>query len=377
MIKVIADDITGAAEIAGIGWRFGLNVSLQVWSGEEDTDSPTGSDLVVYATDTRSMCMDEAMAQTRHIGHAIGADKRDLIFKKTDSALRGHIVAELKVLMACTGRAKAMLLPQNPTKQRVVRGGIYYIDNTPLHQTSFADDPVFPAVTSDVAEYLGSEVRFLPSGAPVVPDGISIADASTGKEIEALAPLVDRYTLAAGGADFFTALLQSKGYHANTNRPFAAPADGALIVCGSTVKHNISSLPYIRRKQIPECNIPLHVFGGGDPEEWIAFLKKTYREKGSLIIGIDHPPQKGRAFAEQLNDTIRRATLSLLSEHSPGELIIEGGATAYTILSALKWRTFRVECEIAPGVIRIALTVFPFTVISLKPGSYSWGRFFD
>ena len=62
MLVVIADDITGAAEIAGIGFRFGLNVRL-VTHPETSPDC----DLLVYATDTRSMSENEAIEETERV----------------------------------------------------------------------------------------------------------------------------------------------------------------------------------------------------------------------------------------------------------------------------------------------------------------------
>ena len=50
MIVVIADDFTGAAEIAGLGLRYGLNVVIKL---ELTTDINT--DLLIIATDSRSM----------------------------------------------------------------------------------------------------------------------------------------------------------------------------------------------------------------------------------------------------------------------------------------------------------------------------------
>ena len=63
MIVVIADDITGAAEIAGIGYRYGLKITFL--TGENNKISPC--DLLVYATDTRSMDKNEAVKEILHV----------------------------------------------------------------------------------------------------------------------------------------------------------------------------------------------------------------------------------------------------------------------------------------------------------------------
>ena len=94
---VIADDITGAAEIAGIAHRFGLATRMVVASGDTwQLADDNADDIVVIATDTRSMTKSEAVAETVAVARQIRmADDQPVVFKKTDSALRGHVAAEL------------------------------------------------------------------------------------------------------------------------------------------------------------------------------------------------------------------------------------------------------------------------------------------
>ena len=40
--------------------------------------------------------------------------------------MRGHVVAELRALMEATGYRRAVYLPANPSKGRIIRGGEYY-----------------------------------------------------------------------------------------------------------------------------------------------------------------------------------------------------------------------------------------------------------
>ena len=110
MIAVIADDITGAAEIAGIGFRYGLSVSLL--TDKSRVLSPC--DLLVYATDTRSMTEAEAVAETRTVAAYLHEQPGvGRIFKKTDSALRGHVEAELRALMDVLGLSRTLFLPDS------------------------------------------------------------------------------------------------------------------------------------------------------------------------------------------------------------------------------------------------------------------------
>lgn len=150
MIAVIADDITGAAEMAGIGFRYGLRTSLVT----EVSEALPDCDILVVATDTRSMAEEEAVAETRRVVRRLWDAGVRKFFKKTDSALRGHVVPELIVLLEELPYTRVVYLPQNPSKGRVIKEGVYYINGKPLHETSFAFDPEFPATTSVVTERL-------------------------------------------------------------------------------------------------------------------------------------------------------------------------------------------------------------------------------
>src|SRR5690349_11683933 len=94
MIIVIADDITGAAELAGIGLRYGLRVKLAAKVRKyEDTD------LLILYSNTRSMEKDQAVETMKQLTLKAGTLSPLFVYKKTDSVLRGHVLAELKAQM--------------------------------------------------------------------------------------------------------------------------------------------------------------------------------------------------------------------------------------------------------------------------------------
>jgi uncharacterized protein YgbK (DUF1537 family) len=210
---VIADDITGAAEIAGIAFAHCQQVHLLCHDGSAGCEAiaavatPRSASVkseigtTVIATDTRSMSEAEAVAETRHLVRPLfgEGDGGRLLFKKTDSALRGHVVAELTALMESTGYQRAVYLPANPTKGRVIKNGLYYINKVPIHETAFSYDPEFPAKTSVLKE------RFPDAEA----NGIIMPDAESMDDIRNIIGLYnDGKTLFAGAADLFSALLE-------------------------------------------------------------------------------------------------------------------------------------------------------------------------
>src|SRR5262245_46148285 len=112
---VIADDLSGAAEIAGIGTRFGLPTRLALDRVDNFADG-----LTVIDSDSRSLPPVQAAQRVGQLISGVDSHHFDFIYKKTDSALRGHIVAELSAVLHQFDEPAALLLPQNPSRGRVI-----------------------------------------------------------------------------------------------------------------------------------------------------------------------------------------------------------------------------------------------------------------
>ena len=340
---VIADDITGAAEIAGIAFSKGHQVSLVCGEGVAKNQ------ITVIATDTRSMTEAEAIAETKQLSFLI-SHHSSLIYKKTDSALRGHVVAELEALMQATGYKRAVYLPANPSKGRIVRNGIYYIGETPIAETAFSYDPEFPAKTSALRE------RF--------PDaeekGIIMPDAESEEDIRRIiTEYNDGHTLFAGAVDLFSAFLTSKPttYHPPIN------TNNKLILCGSTQSKPLEL-------GIPIAPMPKEIYDGSD--DLSLWDTSVYDNERGLILTIPYTHRTGKEVAVHLRNIMAKMTQQLIKRHHPKQLIVEGGATAWAALQAIGWSQFVIICQIAPGVVQMRAA--NGTLVILKPGSYPWGK---
>lgn len=373
MMIVIADDITGAAEIGGICISHGLKTGLTT-DAEDVAKCVAMYDVLVIATDTRGMNAEDACACTRRIAALLSSLPQGYrLFKKTDSALRGHIIEELETLLTETKYKKVRLLPQNPSKGRVVENGVYKIDGTPLSETSFAYDPEFPAVTSVVSERLR------------LSDDIMFCNAADTSGVEMAVSGIDGDTLPAGAADFFMAYIKKLAAdgtlqirHDNAG---LCGLDGntAIIVCGSTQSADLYNMPYIKKIGAHVVPMTREAFYGTDTAEWEQKALKDYQQHGSIVLTIGFPPEDGGAgFALRLRRQMGNLCSLLVSHGQPAELVIEGGATAFAVLDSLGWRSFAIENEIAPGVIRLryAAPQGGSVHITMKPGSYPWGETF-
>ena len=351
---VIADDITGAAEMAGIAFSQGQQARLVC--GSPLCCDNVAAQTTVIATDTRSMSEAEAVAETQRITSAI-SHQPSTIFKKTDSALRGHVVAELVALMEATGYQRAVYLPANPSKGRIIKNGIYYINNVPIHETDFSFDPEFPATTSVMKE------RFPEAEA----EGIIMPDAESEEDIRSVVTKYnDGKTLFAGAADLFSALLGTSRETRNTRYTRASNNPSTLILCGSTQSKPLDL-------GIPIAPMPREIYDGN--EDLSLWDTGAYQEKHSLILTMPYTHRTGKEAAVHLRTMMAEKTKWLVADHCPNHLIIEGGATAWATLQTLGWTQFEIVAQIAPGIVQMSAT--NGTLVTLKPGSYPWGNLFS
>lgn len=361
MIVVIADDITGAAEIAGVAWRMGFSVRLDMEIPQQDTDA----DVLVIATDMRQTSADEASATTKEIIRQLKSlytSKNLLFFKKTDSALRGHIVSELQTMMTELGINKALLLAQNPSKGRIITCGKYLINGIPLDETAFKNDPEFPARTSVVGKLLDG-TRILSLEAPLH-EGINVADAASQENIIMQLNKADNETLLAGAADFFTAFIQQFALDKKARTtPAGNKVEKRLLLQGSTQSSTFG-------KNMKEMPMPDNVFHGSSPQEWIEKLKDCFEKEPSMSIRIPQAPTGGKTYAIRLRDSMAEAAAQILVDQTmPIHLLIEGGATAFAVFKRIGWHSFNIVKEDAPGVVTLS---HQNLLITLKPGSYPW-----
>ena len=380
-ILVIADDLSGAAEIAGIGARHGLAVRL-----ERDVPVAARDGLTVLDTDTRLVPQDEACERVRRAVRHLRPADFDLIYKKTDSAFRGPILAELDALMDAFARRAAVLVAQNPSRGRTIRDGEYRIDGVPLAETTFAHDPEYPARTSSAIDLLGksshrqTRVTADADAGTTINDGVTIGDASNLDDVRRWADVAAATgtLLPAGGADFFTAILGTRGL--SSSRPFltALPPGRTLMVCGTSPAFSGSVVARAQGERVPVCPMPDHSLGSvAALESWHAAARQALDANGRAVIVIQRPLDRTPGVAQRFQAALAKVVGRLLSPPAVGaaNLLLEGGATASAVCRRMNWQKFDVEGEFAPGVVQMhAIGADGSTGhrLVIKPGSYAW-----
>jgi uncharacterized protein YgbK (DUF1537 family) len=336
MIAILADDFSGAAELAGIAAARGLKAEVQTVF-----DATSDAQVIAVDTDTRLRTEGEAASIVREVARQIAAAKPAWIYKKTDSVLRGHIRSEIESILDATGLAQCVFIPANPSKGRIIRGGHYLVAGVPLHETVFATDPDHPRRSPIVRELLGESPR------------IRTPDAITPDDLRLPLPVS---TLAAGAADFFAARLEGSFVSSPVPpRKVWSKPERVLLLCGSLAAWETG-----RAAQMLERGFVVKDLDEAAPAS-------LWQESGKLMLAIGKPHTADTAV---LIERLIEKALPLLVELEDLRIGLEGGATAMAFIRRIGWTRFEVLPEGHTGVGTLRPAGGP--VLCVKPGSYPW-----
>lgn len=379
MIVVIADDLTGAAELAGVGWRYGLRCEVRRVLALD-----SGADLIAVDADTRLLPVGAAARRVAALACACTARGIDRVFKKVDSVLRGHVVAEMTALMEGLGRTRGLLVPANPRLGRTITGGRYFVNGLRLDETEFAQDPAYPVRSADVLDLLGpSSVFPVRTGGcrEVLPErGIVVGDAATRGDVDTWAASLDASVVPAGAAEFFAAYLATCGHRAGVGADagFVPTSVGSsLFISGSLSSASHEFCTACDLRAVPVVRMPVRLFDELKQTqplvaEWSERVLRAFDISRVVVLAIDRPLSAGPDAANRLSGHLTEAAEHVLTAHSVEQVFVEGGATAAALVRRLGWPRLAVVAELAPGTISLRLADGREPVLTMKPGSYQW-----
>ena len=293
-ICAIADDLTGALET---GSKFAA-MSLDTRVTTKLVSRPEG--IYVIDTETRHLSGPEAASRIETLARGI---RHDLIYKKTDSTLRGNIGAELGALAKVFPDRRIVFVPAYPALGRTVRNGELLVDGIPVHETPIGRDKLNPLHSSSINACLGGVKA-------TVIDGETDADirAAARQIVEDKSPVI-----VAGPAAIAGALAEQ---YSQVPTRLAMPSHMRCLVINGSL-HPASA-----------DQISHHAFD----ENWVRF------EYGGSEEGLER--------ANRLGAQVK----ALLTESRFEAMIIFGGDTAYGIHQALGAVDFDSCGEILLGV---------------------------
>ena len=371
MVKllIIADDFTGALD-TGVKFAARGAVTRVVTDPAFDFAGVDAQvQVLVMDAETRHLKPEAAYSVVRQAAERALEAGVQCIYKKTDSALRGNVGAELMAAAQAAGVRPLPFVPAWPENGRTTRGGIHYVDGVPVAQSSFAADVLDPIRSSRIDEILTSTApcrsRVVEADSSVWPDDgdVLIFDAQTGEQVDRIAE-----ALCSRGMARLTAgcarLLQSLAPHIAQELPVraAAPvcADGPgriLLACGSLSPVSLSQTAYARRQL---GYVPLAP--DGDPSSGEAaqipssahiLLRSTRAETGEEVQRYLEtiPPSRRVQQAQYTAECMARRVQEIADRAAVDTLIIFGGDTLAAVIRRMGIQSLQPVAQPAKGVV--------------------------
>lgn len=398
MIGVIADDVTGATDVAAALSRAGLRTlfSLTTDIGEDVTDA----DAIVIGLKTRSIAVPDAIAQSLEALAAlqrVGADRFYLKYCSTfDSTPEGNIGPVTEALMEQLGAGITVTTPSAPLHGRTVYRGHLFVGDELLNQTHMREHPITPMLDSSVPALLAPQVSggvgMLPletvrDGADAIRAAITAAgergerhlvvDSVSEADLAAVAEAVEGDPLVAGSAGLIGAIaLRQRGLGTVAGGP---PAGPTAILAGSCSRRTLEQVAQFRESDGAAHQL---VAEPGQSAEDLAARALSWWDElpqntSALIYSSspaherdDRIPDAG-ALYEQAAGLIARQ----LAKRGVRRMLVAGGETSGEVVQALGIRVAAVGEEAALGAPWIHDTERDLHLV-LKSGNFGEPEFF-
>ena len=406
----IADDFTGATDLASMLARSGVNVSLRI--GVPLSTPENTAEIEVIALKTRSISASEAIEESlsalKWLKEA-GAKKYFFKYCSTfDSTAEGNIGPVSEALMNELKVDQTIYCPAFPENGRSIYMGNLFVGQKLLSESSMKDHPLTPMNDSNLMRLLSAQVsrRVGLADRIVVNSGVNslkeklislkendvphvIVDAVADTDLDTIASACQDMDFITGGsalamplAEFYKA---SGKISANDNSFMNKKLNtGSIILSGSCSEMTIIQVKnFIQRGAAAFQLDPIDLAENGIKKvlDWLSSQDFT---KNIIIYATSDPDTVKKVQAELGVDMAGKIVEQGLSECaiSARELgiknfIIAGGETSGAITKALNVRQLDIGIEIAPGV--------PWTfsgkrnnqiALSLKSGNFGSEEFF-
>ena len=395
----VADDFTGASDLAAMLARAGAAVTLRIGVPE----GPAATPYEVVALKIRTVPPDEAVAGARAAARWLrGAGARRLYWKYCstfDSTPRGNIGPVAEALMADLEAERTVHCPAFPENGRRVFMGRLFVGDVPLDESPMKDHPLTPmrdaALPRLLAAQAARDVGLVPwpvvrAGADAVRAAVDAArghlilDAVEDADLAVLAAAVADLPLVCGGSALaapLPALWRDAAGAAVPAPPPPVPGPGRLVLSGSCSEATRGQVGRWLDAGAPGYRLdPVELSRGGlaDARAWAA---RQDPAAGAILYASAEPAAVaeaqaalGVARAGALVEDAMAALARDAAERGIGRIVVAGGETSGAVTAALGVDRLRIGPEIAPGVPWCLSDRGP--ALALKSGNFGGPDFF-
>ncbi|QOZ35591.1 3-oxo-tetronate kinase [Bradyrhizobium sp. CCBAU 53421] len=411
----IADDYTGASDLANTLTRAGLRTVQTIGVPADDLALPE-VDAVVVSLKSRSIEAGLAVTRSRAAEAWLrGRGAAHVLFKicsTFDSTDAGNIGPVMDALRADSGDSIVLVTPAFPETGRTVYQGNLFVGSVPLNESPLKDHPLNPMHDSNLVRVLARQSKTkvglvdlatLARGTDAVRAklaelagaglGAAIVDAVFDRDLETIGQVALDQRLSVGASGIGLGLARalvaagkakSSAESATSKAAVGGPAACLAGSCSQATLRQIASA----EKVMPVLHLDSErVIAGKDETQRALAWAKERLGAGPILIASSSTPEEVTALQSRHGrDAAGHAIEQALADIAEGlvqsgvhRLVVAGGETSGAVVDRLGIPGFLVGAEIAAGVpvLRAVGARSGQMVLALKSGNFGGPEFFS
>ncbi|MBB4364755.1 uncharacterized protein YgbK (DUF1537 family) [Bradyrhizobium sp. CIR18] len=410
----IADDYTGASDLANTLTRAGLRTVQTIGVPADDLALPE-VDAVVVSLKSRSIEAGLAVSRSRAADQWLrGRGAGHVLFKicsTFDSTDAGNIGPVMDALRADSGEGAVLVTPAFPETGRTVYQGNLFVGAVPLNESPLKDHPLNPMHDSNLVRVLARQSRTqiglvdlanVTRGADAVRArlaelagkgiGAAIIDAVFDRDLETIGLVAAEHRLSVGASGIGLGLARAlvstgKVKSARANGETGAAVGGpAACLAGSCSQATLQQIANAERVMpVLHLDPDRIITGAGEAQRALDWARPRLAEGPVLIASSATPDQVAALQARHGRDAAGHAIEQTMADIAESlvksgvrRLIVAGGETSGAVVDRLKIPGFLVGVEIAAGVpVLHAVGAQADMLLALKSGNFGGAEFFS
>ena len=409
ILGIIADDFTGATDIAGMLVKNGMR-TIQTIGVPPKGRIPDDVDAVVVALKTRSVAAKDAIAESLDALKALQAAGCVRFFFKYcstfDSTDQGNIGPVGDALLEALGGKQAIYCPAFPENARTIFFGHLFVGDLLLSDTHMRHHPLNPMTDSSLVRVLARQTRHKVGLVPLkqvqagsaslraaldklAADGVRhvIVDAVADTDLGIIGEAVGDDVLVTGGSGValgLPAAYRRRGLLQHKSGADSLPKIGgaSAVLAGSC---SAATLGQIANFKGAHLALDTDAICRGEPvgDKALAWAKDKLGN-GPILLSASDKPEAVKALqqkygVEKSSHAIENTMAALakgLVAAGVGRLVVAGGETSGAVVGALDVTALRIGPEIDPGVPWTASVGSRPLLLALKSGNFGAPDFF-
>jgi 3-dehydrotetronate 4-kinase len=399
LLGVIADDFTGASDIANTLVKEGMKVTQYV--GVPSQQSLETCECGVVSLKSRTIPAQEAIKQSLEaLEWLLQQGCVQIVFKYCstfDSTAEGNIGPVAEALLARLGETKTVFCPAFPENNRSIYQGHLFVGDVLLNASGMENHPLTPMKNADLRAVLHAQSRLkvghiayktIAKGAIDIKKALKeneaslfILDAITNQDLREIGKAVKEFKLITGGSGIAIGL--PANFNIQPKSPPFMPIKGAGFVISGSCSLASQKQVEIYAQTHPSLLLKAENMMSGEMSvaKAVAFLSENINAS-PLLYSTLSPNEVKKA-----QETYEKDVIAQKFEHFFGEvasvmvlrgvkrIVVGGGETSGAVVQALNVKSFEIGVEIAAGVP--ALTTEKGLKIALKSGNFGQDDFYE